>query len=236
MLRYKKGDTPIIKSNIETGKRFYRPENPLMNEVYFAGQMAAFGGKQVTITATFDHYNAYLIKEDGGTHYWIDEVFEDETPEFTKTNLKDGMIVEFRDGRRRMVLGDYLIGFECSYFCLSDFDDELNMIDKNFGEFCTRDSRIVKVYKSTTAWLNCIFDDDDLELIWERKEENPKYFNGKIRCIGWKNPYIKPIYTIGEIYDIAEGSIVDDEGRLSVFNVCSVEDLNKISFAEWEEI
>lgn len=82
-------------------------------------------------------------------------------------DLKDGMIVEIRNGRRFLVLGKNLIR-EKSYFNRSDIRDDLK--DKCFDDY-----DIMKVYKSTAFGLNHIFEDENLEMIWERKLEFDYY-------------------------------------------------------------
>lgn len=76
--------------------------------------------------------------------------------EFTKADLKDGMVVEHRDGEKFLVLGEKMInriGFR--------------RINKD------NDYDVVKVYKVKSRRiysLDGIFNDECLELIWERKE------------------------------------------------------------------
>ena len=82
--------------------------------------------------------------------------------EFTKADLKDGMVVEYDDGRRRLVLGDRFIGNNGNAF-MHEFNEDLKF----------NHSYIVinKIYESTAWYLNDIFKDDCLTLIWERKPE-----------------------------------------------------------------
>lgn len=82
--------------------------------------------------------------------------------EFTKSDIKDGMVVEYRDGDRRLVIDKYLIG-KNAYYELSTYNE--NLEDKYPG------LTIMKVFKiRQRAILERILDDDNLELIWERKE------------------------------------------------------------------
>ena len=81
--------------------------------------------------------------------------------EFTKTDLRDGMVVEYKNGKRRLVIADMLIGKD-GYLTLESFRQNLENI--KFMEHT-----IVKIYKIKDAiTLNHIFDDYNLELIWER--------------------------------------------------------------------
>ena len=85
---------------------------------------------------------------------------------FTKSDLKDGMVVEYRDGDRRLVIDKYLIGKNAHY--------ELSPYNENLEDEYPR-LTIMKVFKiHRRAILERILDDDNLELIWERKEPKKK--------------------------------------------------------------
>lgn len=83
---------------------------------------------------------------------------------FTKSDLKDGMVVEYNDNSfgKRLVVGDFLIG-EDGYADLGDFNENLKNV--------VSDLEIVRVYKiKRMGKISSIMHDDNLELIWERKE------------------------------------------------------------------
>lgn len=83
--------------------------------------------------------------------------------EFTKSDLKDGMVVAYANGERRLVLNNFLIGKD-GYFDLSNYSE--NLKDKN-----SSDRDIVRVFKiKTVTTLDYIFRTENLELIWERTE------------------------------------------------------------------
>lgn len=83
--------------------------------------------------------------------------------EFTKADLKDGMVVEYRNGNRRLVIVNMLIG-EDGFLTLDSFRENLENI--KFMEHT-----IVKIFKIKEAMtFNYILDDKNLELIWERNE------------------------------------------------------------------
>lgn len=94
---------------------------------------------------------------------WCDD--ELEFAPFTKADLKDGMVVEYRDGRRRMVLGDNLIG-ENGHAPLRDYNE--NLEEENYPE-----ETIAKLYRSKAEYIHTVFQDYNLTLIWERPEEEP---------------------------------------------------------------
>lgn len=82
--------------------------------------------------------------------------------EFTKADLRDGMVVEYRDGDRRLVIDEYLVGKDAHY--------ELSAYNENLeNEY--PGLTIMKVFKiCRRAILGDILDNDNLELIWESKE------------------------------------------------------------------
>ena len=85
--------------------------------------------------------------------------------EFTKEDLKDGMVVEQRDGNMYLVLAGLVVR-KRGYNCIGDYDDDLKVADCAGGD-------IVKVYRITPGSLKCIEDvfiKNNLELIWECKE------------------------------------------------------------------
>lgn len=91
--------------------------------------------------------------------------------EFTKGDLKTGMIVETREGVKYVVLrnactfGDLIVNGKDLYWNeLSNYNDEL--IEHNdYNEL-----DIVKVYKPKHPYAIHTFEEDKLELIWEREE------------------------------------------------------------------
>lgn len=88
--------------------------------------------------------------------------------EFTKSDLKNRMVVEYRNGYRRMVVDDVLVG-NTRYGDLKEYNDDLSY---NGGYNGTLDSEldIVKVYSEINVFGN---KDDIRKLgtpIWERSE------------------------------------------------------------------
>lgn len=85
---------------------------------------------------------------------------------FTKADLRDGMVVEWRIGDRFFLLCDRFITYD-GFEKLAGYDNDLNHVN------CNKDYDIVKVFvvklDSVTSLKN-LFDDENLELIWEQKE------------------------------------------------------------------
>lgn len=82
---------------------------------------------------------------------------------FTKADLKDGMVVEYSNGKRRLVLNDHLIGKDGYY--------ELNKYMQDMKDKASSERDIMRVFKiGIITTLDRIFHIENLELIWERKE------------------------------------------------------------------
>lgn len=116
---------------------------------------------------------------------WSDdelELVEDEKV-FTKKDLKDGMVVEYRNGKRRIVLGDNLLG-EDGCGDLKHYNKDLTL--DGYENTLTID----KVYKTIAMKISKLFEDDYLTLIWEREhikemtvEEIEKELGYKIKVV-----------------------------------------------------
>ena len=86
--------------------------------------------------------------------------------EFTKADLKDGMVVEQRNGNRYLVLAGMAVR-ECGHNKISRYTNNLEWYGTNRG------GDIVKVYRiihESPGTIEEAFCDRNLELIWERKE------------------------------------------------------------------
>lgn len=105
----------------------------------------------------------YYIENDYKILEWSDYM-KVGNKEFTKADLKDGMVIEYNDKTfgRRLVAGDYLIGGD-GYSELNNYAD--NLINNNAN------LEIVKIYKIRYGGcFNDLMEDENLKLIWERKE------------------------------------------------------------------
>ena len=113
------------------------------------------------IKGEFSPYQYY--KSNG---YEILEWSDYTNKEFTKADLRDGMVVEQRDGGMYLVLAGMAVR-KNGRNRIGGYDDDL----KRKG--CYEGGDIVKVYRITPESLRCIEDvfiKGNLELIWERKE------------------------------------------------------------------
>ena len=87
----------------------------------------------------------------------------------TKSDLKNGMVVELRNGKRFLIVNDRGIGKDT---CINldgfgGYDESLYDVI-GYSEY-----DITKIYKTEGNTFNNLFDNERLSLIWER-EEKPK--------------------------------------------------------------
>ena len=86
---------------------------------------------------------------------------------FTKADLKDGMIVEYRNGRMRLVFGKKL--YDTFYIIaneLINYDETLCARFSSLGKAYD----IVRVYDKSNWYSG--FENIQSKLLWERKEES----------------------------------------------------------------
>lgn len=84
----------------------------------------------------------------------------------TKSDLKNGMVVEYRDKSRGLVHNERIISIE-DYLLFSNLNDDLT------NRIGIEEIDIMKIFNSKPITLGDLFADNRLELIWER-EEQPK--------------------------------------------------------------
>lgn len=107
----------------------------------------------------------YYIENDCKILEWSDYMKK----EFTKADLKDGMVVEDRNENMYLILGNKLIN-EIDYYLLDEYDEDLRDISSN-NSICDYDIVKVFVLRIDSIYnIGDIFDCNNLELIWERKE------------------------------------------------------------------
>ena len=137
------------------GMKWRNGESYLKNANYYMHNegMCYYGDGEWSSLDIAENYN-YKILE------WSDYMQK----KFTKSDLKDGMVVEYNDNyfRKRLVIGGFLTG-EDGYADLGDYNENLKSV--------VSDLEIVRVYKiKCMGKISSIMKDHNLELIWERKE------------------------------------------------------------------
>lgn len=139
-MKFKVGQKVRVKEDLTIGKHY--------GGYSFSVGMEKYEGK------------TYMISDVNIDHYWLDGCvinsfhykFTDEMlepAEFTKADLETGMVVEYRDGRRRVVFGDRLLG-GFSHDLLQYYDD-IRLV-RTRGN---REIDIMKLYKPILEGLFC---------------------------------------------------------------------------------
>ena len=129
----------------------------------------------------------------------------------TKSDLKNGMVVELASGSRALVINGLLL-FEDGYQGLSGYKDDLTTKIFN-NEF-----QINKVFKSKLYNL-CDVLTDDLSLIWEREEQS-KLSNEDKQII---KKGLKKIQEECKKHKFCVGCIFDDNGHCLLDEIDSLE-------------
>ena len=120
-----------------------------------------------------------------------------------KSDLKNGMVVELRNGKRFLIVNDRGFG-EDSCITINGFmgyDENLNDIMR-YSEF-----DIIKIYKTEGNTFKTLFDNERLNLIWER-EEQPKLSNEDKQII---KKGLKKIQELCKKHSYCDGCIFDDK-------------------------
>ena len=80
----------------------------------------------------------------------------------TKADLKNGMVIEYRDGIKALLINDVLMS-RSGYMSLRQYNDDLTAVG---SELCD----IVKIYNTLGKTFHTVFESPYLKLIWKRKE------------------------------------------------------------------
>lgn len=153
-MRFKEGQKVRVRKDLVVGRQY--------GEYCFSIRMVNLRGKILVVSSVLD--NGYHLEEPS-YFYFSDEMLE--PADFIKSDLETGMVVEYREGSRRVVFGDCLLGkyVRC---LLKEFEETLLSTGSN------HDLDIMKVYRPRVEQLygiEEIFKIENLELIWERQEE-----------------------------------------------------------------
>lgn len=139
----------------------------------------------------------------------------------TKSDLKNGMVVELADGSRALVINDSLV-FEDGYQGLSVYKDDLTT-NKHFNDTF----QINKVFKSKLYNLSNVLL-DDLTLIWEREEKEELKVGDKVKVIDYGLFFDKYYSWVKENINNRELKLKFDYGNvLSNGTICEVLHINK---------
>lgn len=156
---------------------------------------------------------------------WSTRDFENESIEYstlkekmktmTKSDLKNGMVVEVRNGKRFLIVSNWGIGKDSCIKLngLVGYDENLYDIngDSTFD--------ITKIYISSGRTFKNLFDNERLSLIWER-EEKSKLSNEDKQII---KKGIKKIQEECKNHKFCVGCMFDDNGHCLLDEIDSLE-------------
>lgn len=146
----------FCKQMHEHGMKWCNGESYLKNTNYMRNEGTCYYGSGEYSTRDFAEKYNYKILE------WSDYM----NKEFTKADLKDGMVVEQGNGNRYLLLGETFVN-KSGYNQIAGYEYDL----KWKGGYAGGD--IVRVYRIIPGLLKClgeVFCSEKLELIWERIE------------------------------------------------------------------
>lgn len=173
-MRFKVGDKVKVRRDLIVGEA-YGYES-------FVRYMENMKGKTVTIKEVCS--DSYRIEETG--FWWTYEMFENNY--FIKSDLKDGDVVTYRNGRKRTINNDNLIDDD------GDGVNNLRYYNKDLTSRINKNNDIIKVERPTSY-----------KTVFERKEEildetEKKYLRNVIRPFRDKVRYIKKTKSLNGLF------------------------------------
>ena len=144
-LRYKIGDKLRVKSDISVGF--------VSDECEFVGDMEEYRGCMMTVESISSNGRRYIMSEDSGDWYWVDDFFEDTNKTFAESN-----VVVLKNGQVRLIHNNSLYLPNGTYIEAENYNDRKHNFDDNFD--------IIEVHRKSTG--NYLFDLSG-ELVQEEK-------------------------------------------------------------------
>ena len=130
-------------------------------------------------------------------------------------DLKNGMVVELRNGKRFLIVNDLGIGKDSCINLDGFFGYDKNLNDvSGFSEF-----DITKIYISSGRTFKNLFDKDRLNLIWER-EEKQELSNEDKQII---KKGLKKIQEECKRHKFCYGCMFDDNGQCLLDDIDTLE-------------
>lgn len=131
-----------------------------------------------------------------------------------KSDLKNGMVVELRNGKRFLIVNDIGIGKDSCIKLDGFFGYDENLYDINGDS--TFD--ITKIYKTEGTTFKTLFDKERLSLIWEREETKLSNEDKQIIKKG-----LKKIQEECKNHKFCVGCMFDDNGHCLLDEIDSLE-------------
>ena len=164
-MEYKVGDRVRIKTWEKMAQEFGVDEDGdirTSNTFYFNKSMKQYCEK-IYVIKNANYYNGYYYRLEGIDDYTFnDDMIEQK--ELTKEDLKTGMIVEYRDKTRGIIIGDTIVELD-TFLSMSNLTDNLKCSDSHYPN-----NDIIKVYEGRegNSFGNMLSYPG--KLIWQRYE------------------------------------------------------------------
>lgn len=155
MGKFKVGDKVRVRKDLKPHTYY--------GKTLFTKYMSQYRGGIYVVAKVIENGD-YILSRCAGWHF-SDEMLE--PVKFTKSDLKNGMIVEYRDGRRRMVLNGFMTG-ENGYMPLSDFREDLTIIESSKNLDIMKVFDVPEFHGSVCNVIEA--DAKKLTLLWNRED------------------------------------------------------------------
>ena len=132
----------------------------------------------------------------------------------TKSDLKNGMVVELRNGKRFLIVNDLGIGKDS---CIN-LDGFLGYDENLYDVIGDSEFDVTKIYKTVGNTFKTLFDKDRLTLIWEREETKLSNEDKQIIKKG-----LKKIQEECKNHKFCVGCMFDDNGHCLLDEIDSLE-------------
>lgn len=166
---YKVGDTVKVKTGLKGGCNYgYRNKDGAARFVRFNPDMEFYCGKIFMVKEIVEE-GCYRLDLGKLEDEWIFADSMLEPVENIKVELRTGMVVEFKNKERAVVLGSEAFGYDDhTYANLSRYMNDLHYVEGAEDEI-----DIEKIFRidMDCGNLNNLLEDQNLTLLWERKCE-----------------------------------------------------------------
>lgn len=157
MSRFKVGDLVCVREWDDMKKEFgLDSDGDIKCDICFSAYMRKYCGNVYKIVSVNGFQ--YGLEDCSGWTFTDDMIYPDD---FRREDLKDGMVVEYRDGRRRMFMGEHFVGVS-GYTSAATHRDDLTWVD--------HDIDVMRVYERPDINTFQRMLENPGKLIWERKD------------------------------------------------------------------
>lgn len=201
--------------------------------VYFDGWNGGHNGNDVC-KGNYEGFHCWWLRDDKL------ELIERGEKDMKKSDLKNGAIVETREGNKYILLLNTKL-YDDEKPILVNLANGCYLPYLGYNEDLTHNNKLLDIMKICQHEYvgdnirNHILKWNENDWTWIRDEEKSKYFTGKVVCIDCRNDFL----TKGKIYEFKDGLSIDDENDVFPFSkdrITDIDNLNKRMCSEFIEI